>query len=237
MTDELDVLRSYRPTTSGPHPDVTEQASRALSGFLDSQAVAHVASHAKPSSTRWRRRPTAIVGLAAILLAAGGVAVAVIGDGVIYSEPETQIAATGDLNLVVQESNIGPCLEVRSDSGGMAGGCGADFSEPLSVGVGLVDGTSYVSGWAPAGTVEIVMVFPGGEMLSVTALPMVEGYDVVFFLASPVPSPGNEPSLPLEATAYDSAGKELGKVTYDQGSDGEHVHGTRPTTPITQSER
>jgi hypothetical protein len=141
-------------------------------------------------------------------------------DGVVYVKPATEITRTDGLTLVVQDSNIGPCLEVRTEQGGMAGGCGADFEEPLSVDVGLVDGKSFVSGWAPAGTVELSMTFPDGEILSVTALQVVEGYEVMFFLASPAPSIGNEPYFPIEAIAYDSDGNTLATVTY--GTDNYH---------------
>lgn len=171
------------------------------------------ATRRKASRTRWRRRPLVIAGVVTLLLAIAGVAIAIIGDGVVYVGPATDITATGDLTLVVQDSNLGPCLQVHS-KGTMSGGCGADLSRPLSVGVGSLDGTSFASGWAPPGTVEVVMTFSGGETLSVTALQLVEGYEVLFFLAAPAPSPGSEPSLPIEVTAYDAAGNELATVTH-----------------------
>ena len=132
-------------------------------------------------------------------------------DGVVYFEPASQIVETDGLTLVVQDSNNGPCLEVRTEDG-MAGGCGSDFSRPLDVGFGSVGDKSFASGWAPAGTVEVVITFSSGDMLSVTALHRVQGYDVLFFLGSPLPSP--EPALPIEATAYDTDGNLLATVTY-----------------------
>jgi hypothetical protein len=151
-----------------------------------------------------------------MILAAGGVAIAVIGDGVVYIEPETQIAEINGLTLVVQDSNIGPCLEVHAVDGSVAGGCGTIFDSPLSIGVGAIDGKTYASGWAPRETTEVVMTFPGGETLSVTALEVAEGYEVVFFVVSPVPSPGSEPTLPDEASAYDAQGNRLATVNYSE---------------------
>jgi hypothetical protein len=212
----MDVLSRHCPATSGPDLGVTEHATHSFSEFLDSQGTAPTTRAAKLIRRRWHQRPLAIAGLAVMILAAGGVAIAVLGepDGVVYVKPATQIMGTDGLTLVVQDSNIGPCLEVRTEQGGMAGGCGTDFDDPLSVGVGLIDGKSFLSGWAPTGTVEVSMTFPDGETLSVTALQEVEGYEVMFFLASPAPSLGNEPYLPIEAIAYDGDGNTLATVTY-----------------------
>ena len=213
MTNELEVLGRHRPTTSGPRLATTEHATRTFSEFLDSQTPTATTRKSRPTRKRGLRRPFAIAALATTLLAAGGVAIAVIGDGVAYHGPATQIAEIDGLTLVVQDSNKGPCLEVRSEDGSMAGGCGADFdSNPLSVGAGLISGRTFVNGWAPQGTVEVVMTFPGGERVSVTALQVVEGYDVVFFVASPVPPDGNETVLPDEAAAYDAKGNTLATV-------------------------
>ncbi len=134
-------------------------------------------------------------------------------DGMIYTEPATQITVIDGLTLVVQESNIGPCLEVRIEGGG-AGSCGNNFDEPLNVGFGGVNGKSFTSGWAPVGTFEVVITLAGGDIVSVTALQSVEGYDVLFFLAL-LPSLGNEPGLPpIEATAFDASGNPLASVSY-----------------------
>lgn len=214
MTNELDVLSRHRPTTSGPGPDLTESATRTFSEFLESQTPPATIRESRPTRRLLVRRPLAIAALAVTVLAAGGVAIAVIGDGVVYVEPVTQIAETDGLILVVQDSNIGPCLEVRTEDGSMAGGCSTDFDAPLSVGFGLISGRTFVSGWAPHRTVEVVITFPTGETLSVTALQVVEGYDVVFFVASPVPSPENGPVSPYEAAAYDAEGNTLATVSY-----------------------
>ncbi len=134
-------------------------------------------------------------------------------DGMTYTEPATQITVIDGLTLVVQESSIGPCLEVRIEGGG-AGSCGNNFDEPLNVGFGGVNGKSFTSGWAPVGTLEVVITLADGEIVSVTALQSVQGYDVLFFLAL-LPSPGNEPGLPpIEATAFDANGNPLATVTY-----------------------
>ena len=138
----------------------------------------------------------------------------VFPDGVTYIEPATQITVIGDLTLVVQESNIGPCLQVRTEAGGMSGGCGPDFGLPLNVGFGGIGGKSFTSGWAPAGTIEVVITLADGVIVSVTALQSVEEYDVLFFLKL-LPSSGNEPGLPpIQATAFDASGSPLATVTY-----------------------
>ncbi|MCH7586163.1 MAG: hypothetical protein IH941_13570 [Acidobacteria bacterium] len=135
-------------------------------------------------------------------------------DGVTYIEPTTQITVIDDLTLVVQESNIGPCLEVRTEAGGMAGGCGADFGQPLNVGFGGIREKRFTIGWAPVGTIEVVITLADGEIVSVTTLHSVEGYDVLFFLAL-LPSSGNEPgSPPIEATAFDAGESPLASVSY-----------------------
>ena len=134
-------------------------------------------------------------------------------DGVTYIEPATQITVINGLTLVVQESNIGPCLQVRVE-GGMAGGCGDNFDDPLNVGFGFVGGKSFTSGWAPVGTFEVVITLADGEIVSVTTLHSVEEYDVWFFLAL-MPSPGNDFGRPpIEATAFDANGSPLASVSY-----------------------
>lgn len=136
-----------------------------------------------------------------------------VGDGGVYAGLGTQITQVGELSLVIQGSNIGFCLEVRTE-GGMAGGCGTDFDEPLSVGVGGIMEATFAHGWAPLGTAEIEMTFASGEIVYVTAFEAVEGYDVAFFLA-PLPSSlGREPSLPLQAVAYDAQRNTLATTSY-----------------------
>ena len=166
-----------------------------------------------------------IAGIAVALRLAGSVAYATfgIGDGVFRSQSATQIAQSGDLSFVLQDSNIGPCLEVRTAQG-MAGGCGADFDEPLSVSVGGIRETTFATGWGPPGTTRIEMIFATGEIVEVTTFEMLEGYDVMFFIA-PLPlSLGSEPSLPLETVAFDARGNALATVSRDEGSDAGFDH-------------
>ncbi len=215
MKKELDLLRQHRPTTSGPEPEVTERATRSFGEFLDSQTPTVTIRHTRPTRRQWLGRPLAIAGLATTLLAAGGIAIAVISDGVVYVDPATRITETDGLTLVVQDSNKGLCLEVRSDDGSMSGGCGFDFdTNPLGVNLGLVNGKTFASGWAPPGTVKVVMTFPDGETMEVTAIHVVEGYDVVFFVASPSRSPGYEETVLPDAAAYDVQGNTLATVSY-----------------------
>jgi hypothetical protein len=53
-------------------------------------------------------------------------------------------------------------------------------------------------------------------MMEVTAIHVVEGYDVVFFVASPLPSrpPGYEWTVLPDAAAYDAQGNTLATVSY-----------------------
>ncbi len=159
-----------------------------------------------------------------ILLAAGGIASVIIGDGVVYVEPANQITQANGLTLVVQESNIGPCLEVRTGEG-MSGGCGADFNEPISISTGGIGDATFASAWAPPGPAEIEMTFPGGEIVKVVAFQVMEGYDVAFFVAPLPPSPGREPSLPLQVVAYDAQGNTLATVSTTEDAD-PHLHDT-----------
>ncbi len=218
---EPDIVSRYRPATSGPGPQVTAGATRAFGDFLDSQTPRVTPSGLTQTRAPWTRRSLSIAGIAVALLLAGSVAYATfgIGDGVFYIEPATQISQSGDLSFVLQDSNIGPCLEVRTVQG-MAGGCGYDiFAEPLSVSVGGIRETTFATGWAPPGTARIEMTFPGGEIVKVATFETLEGYDVVFFVVSPVPSPGGEPALPLQTVAYDAEGNTLATIIYTDGSD------------------
>ena len=209
--NEMDLLSRHRPATSGPSSDITEGATRAFAEFLDGQSPPTI-GRSGATRARWRRRSLVIAGLAVMVLAAGGVAIAVYnglyGDGVVYVEPATEIMETAGLTLVVQDSNVGPCLEVRTERG-MAGGCGFDFDDPLNVGAGGVGDATFTSGWAPPGTAKVEMTFPGGETVMVTTFQAVEGYDIVFFVALLPPSFGREPSAPSQTVAYDAQGNTL----------------------------
>jgi hypothetical protein len=158
--------------------------------------------------------------MAVALLLAGSVAYATfgIGDGVFYIEPATQITETADLSFVLQDSNIGPCLQVRTVQG-MAGGCGYDIlAEPLSVSVGGIRETTFATGWGPPGTTRIEMIFATGEIVEVTTFEMLDGYNVMFFIARLPLSLGSEPSLPLQTVAFDARGNALVTVSRDEGS-------------------
>jgi len=224
MTNELSILAHYQPTTEGPSPEITERAAKSFAEFLQTQGTT-TSSRVQPTRTRWRRRPLVVAALAGALLAAAGVAIAVIGDGVVYIDSATPITEIAGLTLVVQESNIGPCLEVRTEDASMAGGCGIDFAEPLSVGVGSIGQTTFASGWAPPGTTEVELTFENGDALTVTSFEVVEGHDVLFFVVSPLPSPGTEPSLPTRAVAYGDQGHTLATIGYGEANDTDLQHG------------
>lgn len=222
MTDEMSILAKYQPWTSGPNPEFTEHAKRNFSEFLKQQDTT---TSLRPVKIRARRRSRLLVValLAVALLAAGGVAIGIIGDGVGYVGPVIPITETDGLSLVVQESNIGPCLEVRKADDTMAGGCGADLSEPLHIGVGSLDQTAFADGWAPPNTVRVEMTFANGEAVTVTAFQSIDEYDVLFFVI-PLPASSTEPSLPVQAAAYDDQGTTLASVAYDDVRDPAHHH-------------
>lgn len=216
MTDEISILAKHRPLTSGPSPEFTHHAERNFTEFLKQQET--TTSVQPEKRVRRRSRPLAVAILAVALLAAGGVAIGVIGDGVGYVGPATPITETDDLSLVVQESNIGPCLEVRKADGTMAGGCGADLSEPLHIGVGSIGQTAFADGWAPPNTARVEMTFADGEAITVTSFQTTDEYDVLFFLI-PLNGSSAEPSLPIQAAAYDDQGNTLASISYDDVSD------------------
>lgn len=103
---ETDVLSQHRPATSGPNLEATERATRAFEGFLDGRARAATLGGSTPTRAPWRKRSLAIAGMAAVLLMVGSVAYATFGDGVFYVKLATQITQTGDLSIVLQDSNM-----------------------------------------------------------------------------------------------------------------------------------
>lgn len=216
MTDEMDILAKHRPLTSGPSPEFTHQAERDFTEFLKQQETA--TSDQPGKRARWRSRPLVVAVLAVALLAAGGVAIGVIGDGLRHLGPATPITETNDLSLVVQESNIGPCLEVRKADGTMAGGCGADLSQPLSISVGSIGQTAFADGWAPRDTTRLEVTFVNGETITVTTFQTVDEYDVLFFLI-PLNASSAEPVVPIHAAAYDDQGNTLASISYEDVSD------------------
>ena len=54
-----------------------------------------------------------------------------------------------------------------------AGGCGADFTQPLNIAVGGIDGESFVDGWAPGSTAKVVVTVVDGTEIEVTDLVVV----------------------------------------------------------------
>lgn len=207
MVDELALVRVHRPATNEPDPLVREQAISDFGDFLQSQKSRAVPHSSKLSTRRWLVIITAV----AALVVAAGVAVGIFGDGVVYTEGPTEITTVDHLTLMVQESNIGTCVEVRSTDGQMAGGCGGvDFDQPLSIQQGVITGTSYLSGWTSLDTAEVVVTFPNGEQLSITEFVQADGYPVQFFLATGTPS---EPGL--TAAAFDNSGNKLGSVKFE----------------------
>lgn len=216
MTNEIDLLRQYRPVALGPSPNVTTRARKDFTEFLESQRSPGEAFERRPPSRRWQRR-IAVAGIAALLLVLGGVAIGQFVDGVFYSQSEIEVIRAGELSLVIQESNIGPCLEVRTTNGSMSGGCGADFTVPLSVEVGLIEGSMYTSGWAPPGTTLVIITFPNAEEVRVSDFAVVEEYEVVFFMASPVPQLGDHGPMFIKATAHDAEGNVIATLTQADG--------------------
>ena len=121
------------------------------------------------------------------------------------AEDGLEVVERGGLTLTLSGALDNPCVEVRSATG-MAGGCGADFTEPLNIAVGGIDGELFVDGWAPVGTAKVVVSLADGTEIEVTDLVVVEGFDVLFFLELLPPTANGEPELPIKATAFDQTG-------------------------------
>ena len=217
---DRDELSRHRPATAGPSQGTTERATRAFREFLNRQAQTAIPIPAGPRRALSRTRSFAMAGIAALLLAAGGVAYAAFGagDGVFYTGPATEIAETGGLSFIPADSNIGPCLEVRSDQG-MAGGCGGDFDELLTISVGSIGKAAFATGYGPPGTARIEMTFPNGEVVAVTSFATLEEYDVMFFMTTLPPTSDNEPLLPVQTVALDPEGNTLATVSRVVGPD------------------
>jgi hypothetical protein len=62
------------------------------------------------------------------------------------------------------------------------------------------------------------MTFADGEVITVTTFQTTDEYDVLFFLI-PLPSSSAEPSMPVQAAAYDDQGNTLASIAYDDVSD------------------
>lgn len=70
--------------------------------------------------------------------------------------PGLEVVERSGLTLTLGGALDNPCVEVRS-ANGMAGGCGADFAEPLQLGAGGVEGEFVIDGWAPGSTAKVVL--------------------------------------------------------------------------------
>ncbi len=116
-----------------------------------------------------------------------------------------EVVKRGGLTLTLSGALDNPCVEVRSATG-MAGGCGADFTQLLQLGAGGIDGVLFVDGWAPASTAKVVVTLADGTEIEVTDLVAVEGFDVLFFLELVPPTANGESELPITATAFDQTG-------------------------------
>lgn len=213
MSDELEILRRYSPSNSGPSDETTARAEAAFGAFIGSQVEG---SRGGSIRKRWRRHPVAIAGVSLLLVAAGGIGIAISVDGVEYIDPPVEISQIGDFTLVVQDSNLGQCLEVRAEDGRMSGGCGVEFGDPIGVGLAGFDETTIVLGWAPFATTRLEMTFSSGESVELTEFQRVEGYDIVFFVMSPVPTLNGEMSLPLEVVSYDIDERILATTSYER---------------------
>jgi len=135
-------------------------------------------------------------------------------DGVNYLGAGTEIVQTGSLTLVIQDSNAGTCLQVRTNTGGMSGGCGADFSTPMSVQVGSIGETAFASGWAPAATARLTLTFGDGSTQDIERLTQVDAYGELVFFLVPIPRPETGTDLPLPSVAYNSSGEELARLDH-----------------------
>ena len=117
-----------------------------------------------------------------------------------------EVVERSGLTLTLRGALDNPCIEVKSEKG-MAGGCGADFTQPLNITVGATGGISFVDGWAAAGTAKVVVTLADGTEIEVTDLVAVEGFDVLFFLELMPPTVNGESELPIMAVALDRSGE------------------------------
>ena len=109
------------------------------------------------------------------------------------------------------------CLDVMDETG-MAGGCGADLTEPMNFGVGGLHGKSFISGWAPANAAKVVFTLADATEIEVTDLVTIEGFDVQFFLEIIPSNETGEADLPIKAVAVDANGEELAGFVLDEGN-------------------
>ncbi len=114
------------------------------------------------------------------------------------------------------------CLDVTSEAG-MSGGCGLDLSLPLSLAAGGLDGTNFISGWAPETALRVVVTLAGGVEIEVTDLVAVEGINRRFFMELIPPTAAGdvnasgELNLPITAVALDQSDQEVGRFVLDGG--------------------
>ena len=114
------------------------------------------------------------------------------------------------------------CLEVRSEIGGMSGGCGLDLSQPLGLAAGGLRGRNFISGWTAEGAVRVVVTLTGGVEVEVADFVAVEGINRLFFMelipptATGVVNASGELNLPITGVALDQNDQEVGRVVLDE---------------------
>ena len=114
------------------------------------------------------------------------------------------------------------CLDVTSEAG-MSGGCGLNLSQPLGLAAGGLDGTNFISGWAPETAVRVVVTLAGGVEIEVTDLVAVEGINRRFFMELMPPTAAGdvnasgELNLPITAVAFDQNDQEVGRLILREG--------------------
>ncbi|MFQ5522593.1 MAG: hypothetical protein ACE5F5_03330 [Acidimicrobiia bacterium] len=142
----------------------------------------------------------------------------------ISSPPETfstlekdplEIAERNGMVLTISGPLDAPCVEVRSELE-MAGGCGGDLTDPLSLGLGGIAGQSFVYGWVTKDATTVVITLADGSQIEVAELIPVEGVDVRFFLEVIGPMRGTETELPVTAVALNRNGKEMARFVLEE---------------------
>ena len=119
--------------------------------------------------------------------------------------PGLEVVQRGGLTLTLSGAIDNPCVRVRSATG-MAGGCGADFTQQFQFGVGGIGGVLFVDGWALPNAAKVVVTLADGTEIEVTDLVAVESFDVLLFLELMPPTVRGEPELPITAVAFDQTG-------------------------------
>ena len=133
------------------------------------------------------------------------------------SGPSVALVERDGLVLTLSGPSDRQCLDVTSETG-MAGGCGLDLSQPLSLAAGGLAGTNFISGWATDSAVRVVVTLAGGAEIEVTDLVAVEGINRRFFMELVPPTAAGdvnasgELNLPITAVAFDQNDQEVGRL-------------------------